>query len=137
MGITPLDNCILEIVNSDNSLTQEGIIKKLAEKGFPGVKQPTVSRRLKKLGITRKRLTLIKDQAITQENMLQKRAYSNEIFNTKYNRLLYLDETGFNLHSSNDYGYSLKGTCQKDSSYPKGKKCIRFGSDFRKWNPPL
>ena len=41
-----------------------------------------------------------------QSNMEQKLLFSSNILGKLSKRILFLDESGFNLHTSNDYGYS-------------------------------
>jgi transposase len=101
-----LKNFLAQIVVSDNSLTQIGMVTKLMEEGFV-VSQPTVCKYLKKSNISRKRLTLVADIDST-ERRLQKQMYSVELRQCQDSQILFLDETGFNLHTSPSYGYSAK-----------------------------
>jgi transposase len=69
--------------------------------------QPTISRKLKKIGMTRKRLSLIPVERNSHARILERAVYSNFVSRFSDENLVFLDECGFNLHSNRDYGYSL------------------------------
>ena len=70
------------------------------------VSQPTTSLYLRKLNISRKRLKKVSFNANSVENEMRRRVYAREIYSLRNKTLLFLDETGFNLHTSSHYGYS-------------------------------
>ncbi|KAG0436089.1 hypothetical protein DMUE_4392 [Dictyocoela muelleri] len=91
---TDRELAIANILSTDCSLTQKGIISKLNENDFR-ISQPTCSLVLKKMNLTKKRLILISDKKNDPET-IEKRHF----FAVKYRRysdenILYLDETGF------------------------------------------
>ncbi|KAG0438357.1 hypothetical protein DMUE_3142 [Dictyocoela muelleri] len=96
---------LADIISSDCYLTQLGMVKKLSARGME-YSQPSISLLLSKMNISRKRLVSIADKkndTATSESRHQ--------FSIKYRRydnddLLYLDETGFRLHSKRAYEYS-------------------------------
>lgn len=81
----------------------------VAEMGAGYISQSTVSRKLKKMGITRKILTLVPIERNTVERINQRRIYSLEISRISDENLIFLDETGFNMHTTRKYGYSQVG----------------------------
>lgn len=98
-------NKLADVISSDCSLTQGGMAKKLLEHNI-NISQSTVSTTLRAMKISRKRLVLISDKKNDPQTLS-----SRHTFAVKYRRysdedLLYLDETGFNLHSKRSYGYS-------------------------------
>ncbi|KAF7684931.1 hypothetical protein CDIK_4320 [Cucumispora dikerogammari] len=97
------------IVQSDNALTQRGISNVLAEAGL-SKSQPTISRMLKKANITRKRLTLVPAERNSPRILDLRYNYAIEMNVISLDRFVFLDETGFNLHTSQSYGYSPKNT---------------------------
>ena len=98
---------VLEIIQDDCSLTQKGIGTKLKAEGLQ-ISQPTISNILSRNEITRKRLVKKSDKVISPEVLKQRKVFSMELRRIPNNRILYLDETGFNLHTTSHYGYSPK-----------------------------
>jgi len=100
---------ILEIVGLDNSFTQRAIKERVNLNGYE-MSKATVCRIMKKGCITRKRLKR-KSQSILTNDLISKRAiYASEYLARRHKRFIFLDETGFNLNTSINYGYSLSGT---------------------------
>jgi len=95
------------IVNEDNSLTQSGMAETLQLYGIKR-SQVTISRTLKSMSITRKRLTKIPIERNSDRVIGLRQAYAREMQNYCATQIVYLDETGFNLHTSSNYGYSPK-----------------------------
>lgn len=106
---TLLKDQICEIIQADCRLTQKGIGVKLKEMGS-NVVQGTISKQLKKAEITRKRLRKKSVKITSPEVISQRKCYAREMRGIRSSRILFLDETGFNLHSKNNYGYSPKNT---------------------------
>ncbi|KAF7685995.1 hypothetical protein CDIK_3255, partial [Cucumispora dikerogammari] len=70
----------------------------------------TTSRKIKKLGYTRKRLKLIVS-ARNSERVISKRyIFGLALSSVADNQLVFIDETCLNLHYSFHYGYSPAGT---------------------------
>lgn len=95
-----------QIVQDDNSLTQKGIINKMVEMGLPRLNQPSISRLLKKNKITRKRLKRKPASNFTPELINKRKQFAREMNQIQNGRVVYLDESGFNLHTGVNYGYS-------------------------------
>lgn len=96
---------LCEIVSDDPLLNQKGMALKL-ERNNIKVSQSCISKNLKKLRITRKRIKKVYNK-VTESNLInQRREFSIKYRNVTNERLIYLDETGLNLHSVQNYGYS-------------------------------
>jgi transposase len=96
---------LANIISEDCSFTQLGMSRKLANENIH-ISQSTVCLALKKMEMTRKRLVLISDKKNDPDTIA-----SRHLFAVNYRRyidsdLLYIDETGFNLHTKRSYGYS-------------------------------
>jgi len=100
---------IQQIIQDDPLLTQKGIKTKLNERSIVR-SQSTISRKLKSVDITRKRAKKVYSKVIDLRVINQRKAFSVKYRNISNSRLLYLDETGLNLHSVYNYGYSPKNT---------------------------
>lgn len=68
----------------------------------------TAHRKLEKLNITRKRLSLIPIERNASRVIRERTLYAFFIYRINVEDLVFLDETGFNLHSSRGYGYYIK-----------------------------
>ena len=68
------------------------------------------SNTLKKICITRKRLRKIPVERNSERIIGLRQAYARELQHYALNHLVYLDETGFNLLTFTNYGYSHKNT---------------------------
>ena len=96
---------IESILNCDNSLTQTGIQEKLSRENIY-LSQPTISLKIKHMKYTKKRLKTIPLRRNTDKNLDERRAYAINTLNLDENSIIFIDETGFNLHTSWNYGYS-------------------------------
>lgn len=96
---------LAEIIADDSSLTQKGMISKLNQSNIQ-MAQSTVSILLKKMNITRKRLIIIADKKNDLITIEKRHPFAISYRRYQDQDLLYLDETGFNLHSTRSYGYS-------------------------------
>ena len=108
-GMFDITNQITSIVRLDNALTQNGMLEILSEAGIRK-SQSSISRLLKNAGLTRKRLSLVPDERNSERILDLRVLYAREIEQINVSKLVYLDETGFNLHSSSKYGYSERNT---------------------------
>jgi transposase len=72
--------------------------------------KPTVCRIVKKCGYTNKTLTLVPINRNSVQNKILRAQYARTIDNLFDDRLVFLDETGFNLHLTNNRGYSMKNS---------------------------
>ena len=97
---------IIETICDDNTLTQNGCKRKLGI----DISDSQMSKEFKNAGLTRKRLKKRSKTILTQSNILLRREFSINVSALSGRRLLFLDESGFNLHTSTHYGYSLANT---------------------------
>ena len=104
-----IKNQIIACLNQDNSYFQAEIVENLQAAGIVR-SQSFVSRILNKMNITRKRLTKIPIERNSIRILDSRKSYAREVINYTNEKFVYLDETGFNLHTSTNYGYSLKNT---------------------------
>lgn len=72
------------------------------------VSLPTISKYIKKLDYTRKRLSIVPAERNSLNTINQRQDFCRFVNNIVDDDLIFLDETGFNLHSKSNYGYSLK-----------------------------
>jgi transposase len=113
LGPTPRENPLYlqqvgECLQNDPFFTQKGIMESLANNNI-NLSQPTICKYIKKLNITRKRAKNVSDKTLTAQNIAERKAYALRIRSISTDKILFLDETGFNLHTSRHYGYSPKG----------------------------
>lgn len=94
-----------EIIAEDNSLVQFGMQLKLRERDI-SVSQATIVKILKDISCSRKRLTRISDKKNDEETINMRQQFAIRYRNFDNTDLIYLDETGFNLHTTRSYGYS-------------------------------
>ncbi|KAG0440940.1 hypothetical protein DMUE_1407 [Dictyocoela muelleri] len=94
---------IVRKISEDLTYTQVGIKTALSYSGYD-ISTSKISRILKKEGITRKRLKKI---SINRDNDINKNyqfEYSMSVNRIRNEEIIYIDETGFNLHTSTNYG---------------------------------
>jgi transposase len=73
------------------------------------VHQSTIARDIKAIGWSRKRFQIIPFERNSHQNVLRRRQYAEMLTLVNDNRLIFIDETGHNLHLSTIYGYSAAG----------------------------
>lgn len=66
----------------------------------------TIFRCLKSMNYTRKRLSLVPQERNTEKTLDARQLYSRQVDSIPDKNLIFLDETGFNLHLTKRYGYS-------------------------------
>ena len=96
-------------VGRDNSLTQVALKNIFEEKGVP-MSVSTVNRAVAASGLTRKRTKKRPNVVLSDEHRTNVSRFASEIEALFDYRILFLDESGFNLHTSNKYGYSMPYT---------------------------
>lgn len=103
--LAPLKAHIRAIIDSDNSLTMKGIASRLP----PGTQCTTrvIAKCIKEIGYTRKRLQHVPINRNSERVINDRTLYCNNIAEVRDEDLVFLDETGFNLHTDATYGYSL------------------------------
>lgn len=101
------EEAILKILGNDSTLTQRQVIQLLPDDLKCTIR--TVSRALKAHNITRKLIRSIPNERNSNRTIQLRRAYANQINLLRDQRLYYIDETGFNLHTGPRYGYAVAG----------------------------
>lgn len=105
---------IEKLVTDAPACTQKSMKASLAETGIE-LSQPTISRRLKNAQITRKRLSLIPIERNSPRLIEDRLKYAMSLRNIEKTKIVYVDETGFNLHTNKHYGYSMINTKAYDT----------------------
>ena len=103
---TVVEDRIREILCQDNTLTQKDIKEKMLNEGIT-ISQPRICQLIKKINFSRKRLKRVFNHVISNDVIEERYNFCVRMNALPNNELLYMDETGFNLHSNNNYGYSL------------------------------
>jgi len=101
-------------------LVQKSKRMKLEERNIT-LSQPTCSRKLKKLDISRKHVKRIYQKVTDMRIINERKSFAIKYMNIPDSNLLYLDETGINLHTMKNYGYSPKNTRVNVLVKPKGR----------------
>ena len=70
----------------------------------------TICRDIKAIGWTRKVMQTVTFDKNTPQNLQRRRQYAEVVNQINDNRLIFIDETGHNLHLSTTHGYSASGT---------------------------
>lgn len=96
-----------EIIQEDNTLTQNGMKNKFNEREI-SITQPQISKCLKRLEITRKRIKKVSDTSRSARVVAERRNYALKYRQSSLTEFLFLDETGMNLHTRPTFGYSPK-----------------------------
>lgn len=104
-----LETQLAAMIQNDNAMTQVGISKSLENSGLSR-SQSFISKRFKKMGITRKRLSLVPVERNLPRIIDTRAIYGLEIDSISLDRLVFLDESGFNSHTLEHHGYSYKNT---------------------------
>ncbi|KII65573.1 hypothetical protein RF11_00924 [Thelohanellus kitauei] len=99
---------IEEAVVNNNSITLGGVQTCLAEQGISR-SVSTICRILKEESFSRKRLQKIPVERNSISNMDLRQNYCRMLSNLSDDRLIYIDETGINLHTSPNFGYAPIG----------------------------
>jgi transposase len=94
------ENPIITLKRLSNELVTENI----------KASESTVCRTLKAMEYTRKSVTRVPADRNTINNKNIRQTYARELINISDDNLIFLDESGFNLHLSRNYGYSPKNT---------------------------
>uniref|UniRef100_A0A914WKA6 Tc1-like transposase DDE domain-containing protein n=1 Tax=Plectus sambesii TaxID=2011161 RepID=A0A914WKA6_9BILA len=97
-----------EIVQDDNSLNVNVIRQRMLAEGFEMTKS-TLCRHLNRARITRKRLKRVTIDSTLPRIVEARKNYARALVNVPNSRLIFLDETGINLHTSPYYGCLPRG----------------------------
>jgi len=96
---------VREILCQDNTLTQNGVKEKLLAEGI-NLSQARICQLIKKINFSRKRLKRVSNRVLSNDLIEERFNFCVRVNALPNTDLLYIDETGFNLHSTNNYGYS-------------------------------
>ena len=102
--LNDVENTILNSIARNNSNTQVEVKKIVEEEHNVKLSKSTVCRIFKKL--KRKRLTYVPNERNTSERIDARAEYATYISRYADDKLVFLDETGFNEHSKRYYGYA-------------------------------
>lgn len=120
-GLTRTMIEISECIQNDPLYTQKGISNFLQTEKNIKVSQSTISKNIKKLDITRKRVKKVYNKVTDLRIINERRSFALKYRTIPNCKLIYLDETGFNLHTMSHYGYSPKNLPVKVLVPPKGR----------------
>lgn len=96
-----------EFLLKEFSYTQKELQLELRKVGLTK-SQSSISRDLKAMKYSRKRLVRIPEDRNSEKNKNLRQAYGRMLSFVPDENLVFLDETGVNLHQSRNYGYSPK-----------------------------
>lgn len=96
---------ITQILLRDSSIIQKEMTTELEVLGI-NKSQSTVSRIIKDMNYSRKRLIRIPEERNSVRNIEARQNYALEINHINNGNMVFLDETGVNLHQTRKYGYS-------------------------------
>jgi transposase len=105
--INEMQSSISTVISKTPDVTQQGILKLLEIENI-NVSQSTISRNLKSMGYSRKRLVKIPEERNSLRNIDLRQNFCRFINNYQDRQLIFLDECGFSLHTSRYYGYAPK-----------------------------
>lgn len=116
---------VMEILDSENEMTGNEVAHELERMQIP-VSQPTISRIIKSINYSRKRLTLVPVERNTVGLIDARRRYASALMLKENSDLIFLDEAGFSRHTARHYGYS-----------PLNTKAVKFVRGSRGQNKSL
>ena len=96
-------------VGRDNNLKHVALKNIFEGKSVP-MSLPTVNRAVATSGLTRKRTKKRPNVLLSDEHRTKVSRFASETEALFNHRILFLDESGFNLHTSNKYRYSMPDT---------------------------
>ena len=101
---------IFNAVACNNSLIIDEIKEKEDDQLGINVSNATISRKMKQMTITHKRLVLVPKERNTAARIDERSIYAADIGRFADDQLVFLDETGFSQHTRRAYGYSSINT---------------------------
>ncbi|KAF0985756.1 hypothetical protein HZS_5192, partial [Henneguya salminicola] len=102
-----LINSIKDVITIDNSYTQVGIKTQLENINF-SISRSKNFKVMKQADITQKRLKKKASITLSQDHQQTRSRYALLFLSKRGRTFLFLDASGFNLHTSINYGYSNK-----------------------------
>lgn len=100
-----MHNAVTGIIDSKNDCTLGEIKQELDHLRIVASKS-TISRAIKKMRYSRKVLSLIPVERNTPNAIERRIGYARHVSNLSDDQMLFLDECGFNFHTSRHFGYS-------------------------------
>lgn len=97
---------IRTVFGNNNSFTQVGCRELLQNSS---ISLATMCRAVKEANLTRKRLKRRANIVLSEEHKATRQVFCSRILGSRSRQILFLDESGFNLHTSINYGYSPVG----------------------------
>lgn len=122
-----LQGRIKEILERDCSLEVRGVQRRLRRHWHIDVSERTIYRNLQAMKWTRKRLSYVPETRNQLNTLELRQAYASEVQGYRNDNLVFLDESGFNLHTSPRYGWSPCGT-RANQSRMQRKFFLHFAS---------
>lgn len=105
-SLDAVDQVIFTSVACNNSLIIDEIKEKVTEQLQINVSNAKISRKLRQMKITRKRLVLVPKERNTEARINERAIFAADIGRFADDQLVFLDETGFSQHTRRSYGYS-------------------------------
>lgn len=100
------------LYDEDQTLTQKMVIDRLPAHLKCSVKK--LGKLLKRCNYTRKRIQLSPHERNSPANLRARRLYASEMARYSNDQLIFIDETGFNLHTGPIYGWAKRGLTPTD-----------------------
>lgn len=101
-----IETKIREIIGRDMGTTQIGVADTLNREEQLNLSLSTINRRIKSCGLVRKRLTKRPSVVLNESHQRSVAIYCARLLGVRNKTILFLDESGFNLHISTNYGYA-------------------------------
>jgi len=105
-----IEQTLFNTIACNNALVQSELKTSIYESHQIELSNSTISRKLKKMKISRKRLSLIPEERNTSEKIDARAIYAADLSRVSDENLIFLDETGINEHCRRSYGYSAINT---------------------------
>lgn len=99
---------IVSIISENNAISLHGIQSTLEERGIQR-STSSICRTLKEKNFTRKRLRKIPNERNSEANLNTRQNFCRMINDIPDESLIFIDETGINLHLNQHYGYAPTG----------------------------
>lgn len=118
-----------ELVDEQPDRTNQELADSYRERTGQEVSTATISRGLRKLGLTRKKKTLVAKERKSKRVQEMRRIFREQMKNFDPFRLIFIDETGSNIAMTRRYARALQGKRAKDDvPGNKGKNITVIGA---------
>lgn len=101
---------IVGLLQENSSITLRSIVATLLEAHQISTSISSVDRLLVRMGVTYKASTRIPETWNTPESVAQRKDFVTNILSLEHRQVVYMDESGFNLHIRRNYGRAPRGT---------------------------